>query len=96
MKMSGSAKSRREFAAERSRVTLESARAAGLLGGAKSARVAGRVPAQLVVAAKKSAGVSSDTEVIEVALARLALEDDFGSKLVGGKGSVTQEIVLDV
>lgn len=96
MKTSESSTSRQALAAERNRVTLESARAAGLLGGAKSARVAGRVSAQLVIAAKKSAGVSSDTEVIEVALARLALEDNFGSKLVRRKGSVPQEIALDV
>lgn len=86
----------KEIVAKRNRETLQSAHAAGLLGGAKSARVAGRVSAELIAAAKKSAGLSSDTEVIQVALARLALEDDFGAKLVAKKGSVPREIDIGV
>ncbi|HEY6454019.1 MAG TPA: hypothetical protein VIY90_01930 [Steroidobacteraceae bacterium] len=83
------------MAATRNRATLESARAAGLLGGAKSARVAGRVSAELVAAAKSSAGVISDTDVIEIALAKLALEDDFGAKLVRDKGAVPRELDIE-
>jgi hypothetical protein len=90
-----SVRSRRELVATRNRATLESARAAGLLGGVKSARVAGRVSAELVAAAKKSAGVSSDTDVIEVALAKLALEDDFGAKLVRNKGAIPRELDIE-
>ena len=80
----------------RNRATLESARAAGLLGDAKDARVAGRVSSELVAAAKKSAGLSSDTDVIEIALARLALEDDFGARLVRNKGSVPREFNIEI
>ena len=83
--------SKKALAALRNQATLESARAAGLLGAAKNARVAGRVSAQLIAAAKQSAGLSSDTDVIEIALAKLALEDDFGAKLVRNKGSVPRE-----
>ena len=90
-----SVRDRKELAATRNRATLESARAAGLLGGAKSARVAGRVSAELVAAAKRSAGVTSDTDVIEVALAKLALEDDFGAKLVRNKGAVPRELDIE-
>lgn len=79
----------------RNRATLESARAAGLLGGARRARVAGRVPVELVAAAKRSAGLSSDTDLIEVALARLALEDDFGAKLVRDKGSLPRDLDVE-
>jgi len=79
----------------RNRATLESARAAGLLGAAKNARVAGRVSAELVAAAKRSAGLSSDTDVIEIALAKLALEDDFGVKLVRNKGSLPRELDIE-
>jgi hypothetical protein len=88
-------RSRRRLAALRNRATLESARAAGLLGTAKDARVAGRVPARLLAAAKKSTDLSSDTDVIEIALARLALEDDFGAKLVRRKGSLGRELELE-
>lgn len=80
----------------RNAATLESARAAGLLGDAKNARVAGRVSSALVAAAKKSAGLSSDTDIIEIALARLALEDDFGAKLVRNKGSVPRELNIEI
>ncbi len=84
------------MAALRNRATLESARAAGLLGAAKNARVAGRVSALLVAAAKKSSGLSSDTDVIEVALAKLALEDDFGAKLVRNKGSLPRDLDVEL
>jgi hypothetical protein len=87
--------SKKELAALRNQATLESARAAGLLGAAKNARVAGRVSAQLVAAAKKSAGLSSDTDVIEIALAKLALEDDFGARLARNKGSVPRDLDIE-
>jgi hypothetical protein len=87
---------RKRLAEMRNRAALESARAAGLLGGARSARVAGRVPAGLVAAAKKSAGLSSDTDLIEVALARLALEDDFGATLVRDKGTLPRDIDIEL
>jgi hypothetical protein len=87
--------SKKELAARRNQATLESARAAGLLGTAKNARVAGRVSAALVAAAKRSAGLSSDTDVIEIALAKLALEDEFGTRLVRNKGSVPRELELE-
>jgi len=59
-------------------------------------RIAGRVAPELIAAAKKSAGVSSDTDVIEIALAALALEDDFGRKLVRRKGSVPKDLKLEL
>jgi len=86
----------KELAARRNRATLESARAAGLLGAVKNARLAGRVSAALVAAAKKSSGLSSDTDVIEVALAKLALEDEFGSKLVRNKGTIPRELDIEL
>ena len=87
--------SSKALAALRNRATLDSARAAGFLGDAKNARVAGRVSSELVAAAKKRAGLASDTDVIEIALARLALEDDFGAKLVRNKGSVPRELDIE-
>jgi hypothetical protein len=91
-----SAEDNKTLAAARNRATLESARAAGLLGRAKNTRVAGRVSSELVAAAKKRAGLSSDTDIIEIALARLALEDDFGAKLVRRKGAVPRDIDIEV
>jgi hypothetical protein len=97
-KMANSAADRdqKALSASRNRATLERARAAGLLGASKDARIAGRVSSELVAAAKKRTGMTSDTDVIEIALATLALEDDFGAKLVRRKGSVPRDIDLEL
>ena len=84
------------IALKRNRLVLEQARAVGLLGEAKNTRLSGRVPAGLIEAAKKRAHVSSDTELLELALSRLALEDDFGALLVRRKGSVPADIDLAI
>ncbi len=85
-----------EIARTRNRLVLDQARAIGLLGPAKSARLSGRVPASLIEAAKQRAHVASDTELLELALARLALEDDFGARLVRRKGSVPPDLDLEL
>jgi hypothetical protein len=73
---------------------LASAEDAGLLAGA-SGRIAGRIRKQLVNAAKARSGIKSDTELLEYALARVALEDDFGPKLIAREGRVPQDIDLE-
>lgn len=90
------AESEAKVASTRNMLVLEQAKAAGLLGAAKNTRVSGRVPSELIEAAKKRAHVTSDTELLELALARLALEDDFGVRLVARKGSVPSDIDLGV
>jgi hypothetical protein len=87
---------RKALTASRHRATLEQARAAGLMGTARNTRIAGRVPSALVAAAKKRTGITSDTDVIEIALATLALEDDFGAKLVRRKGTVPRDLDLEL
>lgn len=89
-------KAAQESAANRNRQVLEQARVAGLLGAPKDKRISGRVPARLLAAARRRAHVSSDTDLIEIALARLALEDDFGAKLVGRKGSLPKTVDLEL
>ncbi len=73
---------------------LETAKDAGLLAGARG-RIAGRIRKQLVDAAKARSGIGSDTELIEYALARVALEDDFGPKLIAREGRVPRDIDLE-
>ena len=46
-------------------------------------------------AAKKRAGVTSDTELLEIALSSLALEDDFGERFLKRKGSVDPDLPLE-
>jgi hypothetical protein len=79
----------------RNKLVREQALAAGLLGSVKDARVSGRVSASLIEAAKRRAHVASDTELLEIALSRLALEDDFGAKLVRRKGAIAPSVDLE-
>ena len=88
------AASEAEAALARNKLVIEQARAVGLLGAAKNTRLSGRVPSELVEAAKKRAHVTSDTELLELALSRLALEDDFGARLVARKGSLAPDLDL--
>jgi hypothetical protein len=64
--------------------------------GRQNGRIGGRVRRDLVAAAKKKSGITSDTELLEYALAKVALEDDFGTKLIRRKGRIAQDVDLDV
>lgn len=60
----------------RVQAVLKSAGRAGLLRD-KTARIAGRISPELLALAKARTGLASDTELLEFALASLALEDPF-------------------
>jgi hypothetical protein len=49
----------------------------------------------LIDAAKARSGIESDTELLEYALARVALEDDFGQKLLAREGRLPRNIDLE-
>ena len=78
----------------RRRSVVDTAKAAGLLSG-ENGRIAGRVRQPLIEAAKARSGIVSDTELLEYALARVALEDEFGRKLVARKGQVDSSLDLE-
>jgi hypothetical protein len=84
-------------ASRRHRVDLvmNEARNAGLVGGPKDTVIRGRVSKNLVKAAKKRAGVTSDTELLEIALSSFALEDDFGERFLKRKGSIDTDLPLE-
>jgi len=82
--------------AQRTDLVMSEAKNAGLIGGPKDAVIRGRVSSALVKAAKKRAGVSTDTELLEVALANLALADDFGDKFLKRKGTVDPDLDLEL
>ena len=71
---------------------LYQAAAAGYLQGQKSERVGGRVPKSLVLAAMNRSGIQSTSELLEYALSKVALEDDFGKKLLSLKGSIPDDV----
>lgn len=80
---------------ERRRSVVAAAKAAGLMRGDNGA-LGARVPVQLVTSAKERSGITSTTDLIEYALAKVALEDDFGSKLVARKGVISSDIELEL
>jgi hypothetical protein len=87
-------RSLRKQANPRRDAVLKTARDAGLLEGTNG-RIAGRIRKQLIDAAKMRSGIKSDTKLLEYALASVALEDDFGRKLLALKGSVPKDIDLE-
>jgi hypothetical protein len=67
----------------------------GLLRGERTEVVRGRMPEALVARAKKRTGINSNTELIEVALANLAVEDNYADWLLSRRGSVSPEVDLE-
>lgn len=68
----------------------------GLLSGARTHVVRGRMPESLVSRAKKRTGINSDTDLIEVALANIAVEDDYVEWLLSQRGTIDPEVDLEV
>lgn len=75
-------------------VVLEQAARNGLIGSEKTERVSARVSRRLLAEAKAKSGIHSDTELVEYALSKVALEDDFGARLLELKGSIPSGIDL--
>jgi len=67
----------------------------GLLRGERTQVVRGRMPEALVARAKKRTGIDSDTDLIEVALANIAVADDYADWLLSRRGVLDREADLD-
>jgi len=80
---------------DRFQEVLAIAKETGLLKGARTELVRGRMPKALVAKAKVRSGVQSDTKLIEVALANLALADDYPAWLLAQHGTVGKEVDLE-
>jgi hypothetical protein len=72
---------------------MQAAEQSGLLAE-KSGRIGGRVSSALVRQAKRQTGIASDTELIEFALASVALEDNFAEVFRRSRGTVDPELKL--
>ena len=77
------------------RDALTIARQAGLLRGAKTEVVRGRMTKALVKKAKATSGARSDTELIEMALANLAVADQYPDWLLAQQGTVAKDVDLE-
>lgn len=53
------------------------------------------MPEALVARAKKRTGINSDTDLIEVALANIAVQDDYSEWLLSRRGTVSREADLE-
>jgi hypothetical protein len=72
---------------------MAAAERSGLLSG-KSGRIGGRVSPALVEQAKRQTGIATDTDLIEFALATVALEDNFAEAFKESRGKVEPELEL--
>jgi hypothetical protein len=84
-----------DISISRHRSVVATAEAEGLLTGQNTA-LGARVPRLLLDRAKARTGIDSTTDLIEYALAKVALEDDFGVRLVARKGSIPADMKLDI
>ena len=67
----------------------------GLLAGSRTHVLRGRMPVGLVEQAKLKTGISSDSKLLEVALANLTVSDDYGQWLLSQRGTVNPELDLE-
>jgi hypothetical protein len=67
----------------------------GLLDGGRTQIVRGRMPEALVAQAKRRTGIKSDTDLIEVALANIAVGDDYADWLLSQRGTIDPEVDLE-
>jgi len=79
--------------AARFEAVMEAARRSGLLGE-KAGRIGGRVSPALIEQAKRQTGIRTDTDLIEFALATIALEDRFAEAFKAARGTVDPELKL--
>jgi hypothetical protein len=72
---------------------MDAAERSGLLKDKRS-RISGRVSAALIEQAKRRTGIESDTDLIEFALANVALEDNFAEAFKAARGKIDPDLKL--
>lgn len=87
---------RRQGAVKREQVVavMALAQESGLTGS-KDARISGRVSSELIERAKARTGLESDTELVEFALANVAVEDNFIEVFRAMRGTVDPDLDLE-
>jgi len=86
---------KRPLATSRFQDAITIAEQTGLLKGARTELVRGRMPKALVARARARTGVQSDTKLIEVALANLAVADEYPNWLILQRGTVSKDLDLE-
>jgi hypothetical protein len=73
--------------------TLSTAAAIGLISGKKGKRLSGRAHEELFAAAVARSGLEG-SDLLEYALAKVALEDDFAERLLAREGAISRDVDL--
>ena len=60
----------------------------------KSSRIAGRISPALIRQAKEHSGIETDTDLLEFALANIALDDHFAESFKAARGTVDPALKL--
>jgi hypothetical protein len=89
----GDAKKGQPVSKARFDAVMRAAERSGLLSE-KSGRIGGRVSPALVKQAKRQTGIQTDTDLIEFALATVALEDNFAEAFKESRGKVDPKLKL--
>ena len=79
----------------KARFALDAAKSDNLMTGEKTHMLSARLNEALVAAAKERTGITSDTQLVETALAMLAVDDDFGAWLVAQGGRLSADFEID-
>ena len=74
---------------------LALAEAKGLLSGNRTVVIRGRMTEELVAEAKRRTGITSDSKLIEAALANIAVADDYWEWMITQRGTVSRDLDLD-
>jgi hypothetical protein len=83
------------FSTSKFKEVLVMAEREGLLDGGRTQVVRGRMPEALVSQAKKRTGIKSDTDLIELALANIAMGDEYADWLLSQRGTIDPEVDLE-
>lgn len=78
---------------DRVEAVMRAAAQSGLLSE-KGGRIGGRVSSALIRQAKRQTGIKTDTDLIEFALATVALEDNFAETFKASRGKVDSTLKL--
>ncbi len=68
----------------------------GLLTGPKTLVLRSRLSPALVAEAKRKSGITSDSQLLEAALANIAVQDDYWEWLSSRRGSIDPDIDLEL
>jgi hypothetical protein len=77
------------------RSALSIAEEKGLLKGRRTLVIRGRMPEELVAEAKRKTGITSDSKLLETALANIVVADDYAEWLFSQRGTIDPALDLE-